>query len=815
MKALLLPATLLLNQLGYPRKLALIGLIFLLPFFFSGYLLLSGINADIAFAKRELAGFQSLKPLKNLLRAAQEHRGIAQFALNGDPAAPQRLEALGRQIDTEIQALDAFDAQFGKALNSTEEWKQVKMRWDSLRAKAIDIGAEDSFSLHTAFIECVQAFLLHVSDASGLSLDPALNTHHLIAAVTVKLAQLTESLGQTRALSANASREQTLSPRDHHRLTEVVNNSQRIRAGLLGGLKTAFALTPELHARMGGPLQDAVQTTDALLSSTENLLQNDTIKPGAQEIFQRGTRAIDAVYHLSDISLPWLEQSIHAHTETLALKKWLLLALDAATLLFAAYLFTAFTVTLIRQMNALRQGAKDVVEGNLNTRIVLDSHDEMALIAYFFNGMVDSLRYQFGKVRRSEAELRLSEEKYRALMDQANDAMLVADLDGKLLDANRSAEKMLGYGKEEILQLHALDLHPEEEKARVVEAFRTVRENGFSEEYLVRRKDGTVISVNISSARATFDSGDLVIGIFHDISERKRTEEQLRLAATVFEGTAEGIMITDATGTIVSVNPAFTRLTGYAPQDSVGKTPAILKSGRHDQAFYHDMWNQALAHESWQGEVWDRRKDGAIFPAWLTISAVRGKDGAPRYFVGIFSDISLMKESQRHIEYLANFDALTGLPNRNLFHDRLKHAIARVARQGDGFALMFIDLDNFKAVNDALGHDAGDLLLQEAARRLEKCIRDGDTAARLGGDEFTVLLETSDGAAVARTAQRIVEVLAETFFLQGSELHVTCSIGISMHPEDGEDDQTLMKNADMAMYRAKQRGKNSFQFFGD
>lgn len=813
MKALLRPAALLLNRLSYPHKLALIGLVFLLPFFFSGYLLLSGINADITFAQRELAGFQSLQPLKNLLRAAQAHRGLSQFVLSGDPAALPRLDELKRQINAEISTLDAFDAKYGKMLNSTEEWTQVKERWDNLRAKAIDIGAEDSFSLHTAFVECVQAFLLHMSDASGLSLDPALNTHHLIAAVTVRLTQLTESLGQTRALSANATREQTLSPRDRHRLTEAMSDSRRARARLLNSLETTFALTPELRERMGGPLQAAVQATDALLSGTEELLQGDGIKPGAQEIFLRGTHAIEAVYRLSDISLPWLEHSIKAHAETLVLKKWLLLALGATALLFAAYLFIAFTSTLIRQMNTLRQGAKDVVEGNLNTRIALDSHDEMARIAYFFNGMVDSLRQQLAKVVRGEAELRRSEEKHRALIDQANDAMLVANLDGKLLDANRSAERMLGYSKAEIFQLHALDLHPEEEKARVMEAFRTVRENGFSEEYLVRRKDGTVIPVNISSARATFDSGDLVIGIFHDISERKRTEEQLRLAATVFEGTAEGIMITDATGTIVSINPAFTRLTGYAQRDSVGKTPAILKSGRHDQAFYRDMWSQALANESWQGEVWDRRKDGAIFPAWLNISAVRGENGAPRYFVGIFSDISLMKESQRRIEYLANFDALTGLPNRNLFHDRLKHAVARAGRQGERFALMFIDLDNFKAINDTMGHAAGDLLLQEVAARLGKCVRHGDTAARLGGDEFTILLETTDRPDVENTARRIVDAVVETFTLRGEEVHVSCSIGISLYPEDGRDDQALMKNADIAMYRAKLAGKNSFQFF--
>lgn len=814
MKALLRPAVLLLNRLGYPRKLALIGLVFLLPFIFFGYLLLSGINADIVFAERELAGLQSIQPLKKLMRAAQEHRGIAQLALSGDPDALQRLDELEMLVDEAIRALDAFDAKFGKALHSSEEWKQIKARWDNLRARTT-ASAEDSFSLHTAFVECVQDFLLHVSDASGLSLDPALNTHYLIAVVTVRLTQLAESLGQTRALSVNASRQQAMSLRDRYRLTKAVGDSQRFEAKLLANLETEFALTPGLRERMGGPLKDAVLATNAFLSSTEELLlQADSIKPGGQEIFRQGTRAIDAVYHLCEVTLPMLEQAIKARAENRVLKKRVLLALGATALLLAAYLFLGFTGALIKQLDALRQGAKDVAEGNLNTLVVQESQDEMARIAYYFNGMVDSLRYQMAKVVEGETERRKSEEKYRALMDQANDALLVADLDGKLLDANRSAEKMLGYSKEEILQLHALDLHPEEEKERVREAFQSLRKGDSSHlEHLVRRKDGTVILAEVSGARVEFGSGMLAIGIFRDISERKRMEEQLRLAATVFEGTTEGIVIADSTGTIVSVNRAFSKLTGYAPQEALGKTPAILQSGRHDQAFYRDMWNQALIGGSWQGEVWDRRKDGALFPAWLTISVVREENGAPRYFVGIFSDISLIKESQRRIEYLANFDALTGLPNRNLFLDRLKHAVARAARQGERFALMFIDLDNFKVINDVLGHDAGDLLLQEVAARLRKCIRDSDTVARLGGDEFTVLLETSDPSAVARTAQRIVDALAAAFILRGEEVFVTCSIGISLYPDNGTDDQTLMKNADIAMYRAKQQGKNSFQFF--
>ncbi|MFN3397477.1 MAG: diguanylate cyclase domain-containing protein [Sulfurimicrobium sp.] len=694
-KTLLRPAVFLLNRLSYPHKFALIGFVLFLPFVVAGYLIVSETNADISFAERELSGLRSVRPLKELMHVAQEHRGTAQLVLLGDPDAPRRLDHLEQHAGEVIRELDTFDAEFGGTLKSSGEWAQVKSRWNGLTRKAVSVSAEESFGLHTAFIECAQALLLHIADASGLSLDPGIDTHYLVFAATFPLTQWAESLGQARALSAAMAWKRPLSPSERYRLSKLAGESQRVGAKALTGLETALALTPGLRESIGSPLEEARLAVDSFLSSAEELLlQPDGIQPDSQAMFRRGSLAIDAVYRLSDATLAALQETIRARADRLVLKKAALIAFGAVAMLLTAYLFLGFTSALMQQMGALRRGAKEVVEGNLNTRIVQDSHDEMALIACFFNGMVDALRDQMARVAQGKTELRQSEEKYRALMDQASDALIVSDLDGKLLEANRSAEKMFGYDKDELLRLHVLDLCPEEERERALQVFEALRECGFSHmEHQVQRKDGTVISADISAARVEYEGGMLIVAFFRDIS--------------------------------------------------------------------------------------------------------------------------LIKESQQRTEYLANFDALTGLPNRNLFHDRLKHAVARASRQGDGFALMFIDLDDFKTVNDTLGHDAGDLLLQEAARRLEKCIRDGDTAARLGGDEFTVLLETSEQAAVAGTAQRIVEVLAAAFALRDGEVYVSCSIGISIYPDDGADDQILMKNADIAMYRAKQQGKSNFRFFGD
>ncbi len=298
-----------------------------------------------------------------------------------------------------------------------------------------------------------------------------------------------------------------------------------------------------------------------------------------------------------------------------------------------------------------------------------------------------------------------------------------------------------------------------------------------------------------------------------DITERKHAEEQLRLAARMFERAAEGLLVTDAQGRILTVNETFTHITGYSYEEARGQTPALLRSSRQSAEFYAEMWRQLSEQGWWQGEIWNKRKDGEVYLEWLSINAVRDAEGAVVNYVGTFSDIQMVKESKQRMDYLATHDELTGLPNRALFQDRLKSALARRERSDDRLAVLFVDLDNFKVVNDTLGHDIGDALLREAALRLLTCVREGDTVARLGGDEFTALMEHTDKYQAAAVADRIVKAFSTPFSLGGKELFVSSSIGIGICPEDGQAMQTLLKNADAAMYQVKATGKSDFQFF--
>lgn len=300
------------------------------------------------------------------------------------------------------------------------------------------------------------------------------------------------------------------------------------------------------------------------------------------------------------------------------------------------------------------------------------------------------------------------------------------------------------------------------------------------------------------------------------VAGRRQLEEQQRLSARIIASIADGVMVTDARRRLVFVNAAFSRVTGYSASEALGMTPAMLRSGRQDAAFYAEMWRQIDEAGHWQGEIWNRRKNGEIYPELLSVSAVRGASGEIENYVGVFNDISASKRYEERLRHLAHHDALTGLPNRVLFLDRFREALARARRQKQQAAVLFLDLDHFKKINDTLGHDVGDRLLQAAAGRISENVREIDTVARFGGDEFAVLLEMIDDEGGADTvARKLVDDLALPFQVAGNRLQLSASIGIGCYPRDGAEPEALLRNADIAMYRAKTEGRNNYRFFSN
>ena len=286
------------------------------------------------------------------------------------------------------------------------------------------------------------------------------------------------------------------------------------------------------------------------------------------------------------------------------------------------------------------------------------------------------------------------------------------------------------------------------------------------------------------------------------------------LASKVFDTSSNGIMITDSHNIVLTVNPAFTAITGYTAEDMIGKNPRLLSSGRQDQAFYEKLWQSIKTDGMWQGEIWNRNKDGAVFVEWLTINAVKNIKGETTHHIAIFSDITERKEQTDRLEYLATHDPLTGLANRALFSELLNKALSEARRSKSSVAILFLDIDKFKQINDTFGHYIGDLLLQHVANSLLKLLRAGDIVARQGGDEFIMALPNlSSPQAAILLAEKILRTLEEPCTLNGQALKVTTSIGIALFPEDGTEIGQLMQSADIALYRAKQAGRNNFQLF--
>jgi diguanylate cyclase (GGDEF)-like protein/PAS domain S-box-containing protein len=444
----------------------------------------------------------------------------------------------------------------------------------------------------------------------------------------------------------------------------------------------------------------------------------------------------------------------------------------------------------------------------------------MAAIVGVVTGMLIALAIAVTIAARYQAtarRLRESEFRFRSILKTTQEGFVQMGVDNRIEETNPAFCAMLGRTSEEVIG-HVLTefLVPESAKKFVSEMPQRMPGQNCTCDMNLSRPQGDTVYCTFYGT-PIFDHGGEHVGAFAlitDISDRIAHEAYERQAVAVFENTAEGVTFTDTRGRVLSVNPAFTRITGYSEAEVVGQTLSILQSGRHDAGFYHQMWAELVATGHWQGEIWNRRRNGEVYPEWLTISVVRDGNGRVQNYIGVFSDISHIKRSAEELERLAHFDPLTDLANRLLLNAQLKHALERAARHGELLAVMELDLDGFKNVNDTLGHPAGDRLLQVIAERLKKVLRTEDIVARLGGDEFAVVMESIGSADVAAlVAQKINAAIDEPVALDGQEARVTSSIGIALYPDDGADPTALLKAADTALYVSKREGRNTYRFF--
>lgn len=458
----------------------------------------------------------------------------------------------------------------------------------------------------------------------------------------------------------------------------------------------------------------------------------------------------------------------------------------------------------------LTAGVDAVQKGDYGTRVSVNSNDELNLLAKAFNSMSASIYHR-------ELKLVESENKYRNLVDNLPQRIFFKDLNCVYVSCNRRYAEDLNFTPEEIIGKTDFDLFSEPYARKYRLDDERIMTSGVMEELeeSYETNNGKGIIQTVKTPIRDPDGNIIgILGIFWDITEKKQAEKQLRQSAAVFESTADGVIVTDTDRNIIAVNKAFTEISGYSEGEALGKTPSFRRSERQDEQFYRDMW--AAIHEQgrWQGEIWNRRKNGEVYPEWMTISTVRDSGDNISNYVAVFSDITNIKRSQMQLDHMAHHDPLTDLPNRTLLDDRLSQAINRARRHEERIGVLFIDLDRFKNVNDTLGHPTGDILLQDVAKRLQNLLREEDTVARLGGDEFILLIEDLEKTEVAEAiATKVIDALSRPFTIRSHELFIGASIGISIFPDNGNDAETLIKYADAAMYRAKEQGRNTYQFY--
>ncbi len=455
------------------------------------------------------------------------------------------------------------------------------------------------------------------------------------------------------------------------------------------------------------------------------------------------------------------------------------------------------------------------------TSLSPSAHDDPQALLHELRVHQIELELQNEELRLAQLDMDAMRERYFELYDLAPVGYCTLNEKGLIMEANLAAAKLLGLSRQGLVgqPLNRFILATEQSTFYLYRKKLIDMGSAAPCEVGMVSNDGTPFWVHLAATAALGEHAAPVLRVvLSDVTARRLAQVELRIAATAFES-EQGTLVTDAQSTILRVNKAFTAITGYGAEEAMGQTPSMLSSGRHDATFFAAMWAGVAADGSWHGEIWNRHKSGEIFPQWLTITAVPDDQGRPSHYVANYIDISLRKAAEEEITKLAFYDLLTGLPNRRLLMDRLEQALASGERHGRQGVLMFVDLDNFKTINDTLGHSQGDLLLTQVASRLAACVREGDTVARLGGDEFVVMLldlnNNASAAAIQAEAvgKQIQQALNKPYQLGKQSVRSTASTGVTLFTDHLTGMEELLKQADLAMYQAKEAGRNCVRFF--
>ena len=775
------------GKLTVGRKLALIYLLDLSAVIFISGILINEKYLAIDFSRKEMAGNAYIAVIRDAL-----------LPLTRAPA----------DAGASAAAIDQAERRYGPGMRSAGLSGEFSAL---LRQGGASPAAHDGIAPSPAFA-AGRELLTRVGNQSNLILDPDLDSYYTMSLVILRFPELLEVINSTRDLALQLATAEGV--RRQRLQTQFLILEGRMDA-TMGGIRSDYteafaASTPLLRQHLDGSRATLQQAVAQFRASTQALAGTQAAPAGTQELLRHDAAAIAALQRAWRETEGELQRLIQLRVDGFFTRMWL--HLGTAVLLLVMILGLVFFVArqIALPIRRLARVAQEVREtGDHSLRAVWDSEDETGRLVSAFNTMLQQLDFQ--RMAQQDLVARASAaDAQRQLVDAIPIPLMVTSIPHhQVLHANQAAHAWQGSLE---LDPWVGGMHPQA-RSRF---FQRLSDLGAVDEFEVCWSGGGTPTWALISARLIDYQGQrAVLSTFTPINKTKLMESRLELWAKVFEASAESLIVMDADMRIITVNQAFRRHSLYDMVELIGKRPAFLLSphNSHEQL---DSLRQTLARRGyWQGEIWIQRKSLEAYPAWLVMNAVRDLDGVTTHFIASSLDISERKASERQIEHMAHHDALTGLANRHVSKLRLAAAIAQARRSGEKVGVLFVDLDRFKHVNDALGHHVGDALLQSVSARLLQLVREGDTVSRLGGDEFVVILNgIGDAAAIADLLDaRLIPAMREPHEVEGSELYVSCSVGVAIYPDHGTDMDTLMRHADAAMYQAKSGGRDHARMF--
>ncbi len=774
------------------------------------------VTQVIVASESELKGIVAIGQVTKIGQLLQMHRGLSAGLIGGQTSMKEPVTRLAIEINEQVRTADEHSP-FLATLQA--DWDSIQSEWAELQSNGMRRPVDQNFNEHSKLIKRLEVYRYHIADASGLSLDPDIDAHYLLDTAIGDLPNALEAIAQIRGLGTailaekKSSANQTLQM--HALLTELTIASQRLAKNL--------EETSRYNPIVSNPLDFAFKQFNNELPALLQLVHTDIIgakyDTAPDDYFSRATVVIDKGYEqLFDTMLPTATRLIQVRLLSAKVELAWSAGLAIATLLIALYLFAGTYFSTTSSIATLAQAAAKFASGDLSQRIKLETRDEISQVGDSFNQMAGG----FAQLLVAQRE---GEDRLQAIVNSALDAVIQMDDAGRISGWNQPAETIFGWTKDEAIgrNLHEMiiperyrEMHLKGLKHFLATGQGPVLSSRVEVEGLHRNGHEFPIELAISSIRTV--RGIEFNAFARDITQRRRAEAELRIAAIAFE-TNDGIVVTDGQGKTLNANQSFSKITGYKTEEIIGHSPFILKSRQHDEKEFEPMWKALSEERAWQGEIWSRRKNGEEYPEWIRVTAVANEAGKVTNYVVSFSDITQRKKFEDTIHRLAFYDPLTDLPNRRLLLDRLQQRMGASSRSGLYGAILLIDLDHFKTLNDTKGHEIGDKLLVQVAMRLSACVREGDTVSRLGGDEFVVLLgalnaDIDEAAAQTETVGRkILSTLSESYLLGTVEHRATASIGATLYRGNETSADDLFKQADLAMYKSKDKGRNALNFF--